>query len=128
MSNGSYFGIANPGGQRGILLIMKTRWRLSPVILGAVLVCGPALAVSQPTTPRQDDSAKQDVKDAGHAPKDATKDTAHDVKKGTTKAYQATKHGTKKVWHKTKDTTEGAVHGAKEGARDGSKDDAKKPE
>src|ERR1700691_6082721 len=110
--------ILHPGGGTGILLFMKTRWQISPVILGAVLVCGPALAVSQPTTPRQDDSAKQDVKDAGHATKDAAKDTGHDVKKGTTKAYHATKHGTKKAWHKTKDTTGGAVHGAKEGARD----------
>lgn len=96
---------------------MKLNRKVSALFLGAVLVSGPALVSSQPTTPRQDDGAKADLKEAGHATKNAAKDTAHGVKKGTKKAYHATKNGTKKVWHKTKSTTEGAAHGAKEGAK-----------
>ena len=95
---------------------MRTKWQLSPFFLGAVLVCGPALGWSQPSSPSQDSGAKQDMKNAGHETKSAAKDIGHGVKKGTKKAYHATKRTTKKVWHKTKDTTKGAVDGGKEGA------------
>ena len=94
---------------------MKTKRQLSALIFGAALVCGPALAWSQP--PSQDSGAKQDMKDAGHESKDAVRDTGRGVDHGTKKAYRKTKHGTKKAWHKTKDTTTGAVDGGKEGAR-----------
>jgi len=59
------------------------------------------------------DSAKQDVKDAGHETKQAAQDvgratkktakkTGHTVKKGTNKAAQKTEQGAKKVEDKTK--------------------------
>lgn len=40
------------------------------------------------------DGAKQDLKNAGHATKEAAKDTGSAVKKGTVKGAKATKHGT----------------------------------
>jgi hypothetical protein len=85
---------------------MRTKWQLLAFFLGAVLVCGPALVWSQPSSRSQDSGAKQDMKDAGYG-----------VKQGTKKTYHKTKHGTKKAWHKTKDTTTGAANGAKEGAK-----------
>ena len=96
---------------------MRTKWQLSALFLGAVLVCGPALGWSQPSSPSQDSGAKQDMKDAGHESKDAAKDAGHGVKQGTKKGYHKTKQGTKKAYHKTKDTTTGAANGAKEGAK-----------
>ena len=96
---------------------MKTKRQLSALFLVTALVCGPALAFSQPSNPAQDSGAKQDMKDAGHDTKDAAKDAGHGVKQGTKKAYHKTKHTTKKVWHKTEDTTKGAVNGGKEGAK-----------
>ena len=117
---------------------MQTQRTLTAKFLGAALVMASALGWSQPYSPTQDTSAKQDVKAAGHDAKDAAKDTGHAVKKGTVKAAHATEngtkkvanateqdtkkaahataHGTKKVWNKTKSTTKGAVSGAKEGA------------
>ena len=96
---------------------MRTKWQLSAFFLGFVLVCGPALVWSQPSSPSQDSGANQDMKDAGHESKDADKDAGHGVKQGTKKAYHKTKHGTKKAWRKAKDTTTGAANGAKEGAK-----------
>jgi hypothetical protein len=96
---------------------MRTKSQLSAFFLGAVLVCGPALGSSQPSSPSQDSGAKQDMKDAGHESKDAAKDAGRGVKQGTKKAYHKTKHGTKEAYHKTKDTTTGAAKGAKEGAK-----------
>lgn len=96
---------------------MRTKWQLSALFLGAVVVCGPALGWGQPFSASQDSGAKQDMKDAGHETKDAAKDAGRGVKRGTKKAYHKTKHETKKAWHKTKDTTEGAVDGGKEGAK-----------
>jgi hypothetical protein len=95
---------------------MKKKFQLSAIVLGAALACAPSLGWSQPFVPGQD-SAKQDMKDAGHDTKNAAKDAGHGVKKGTKKGYNKTKHGTKKAWHKTKSTTKGAVNGAKQGAR-----------
>jgi hypothetical protein len=89
---------------------------LPSLFLGAALAVTPALGWSQQTT--TDQSAKQDMKDAGHETKDAAKDAGHGVKKGTKKAYNKTKNGTKKGWDKTKNTTKGAVNGAKEGAHE----------
>lgn len=95
---------------------MQTQRTLTAKLLGAALVMASALGWSQPYSPTQDNSVKQDVKVAGHDTKDAAKDTGHAVKTGTVKAAHATAHGTKKVWKKTKSTTKGAVHGAREGA------------
>jgi len=96
---------------------MRTNRQLFVALLAAGLVCTPALGFGQPSTPTQDNGAKQDMKDAGHETKDAAKDAGRGVKQGTKKTYHSTKHGTKKAWHKTKNTTEGAVGGAKEGAK-----------
>ena len=90
---------------------MNMRRHSVAFLLGAVLASAPALAWSQ-------DSAKQDMKAAGHETKNAAKDAAHGTKKGTEKAYNSTKRGTKKAWHKTKNTTKGAVEGGKEGAHE----------
>ena len=112
-----HLGTAGWAGERIIFLSMRTKWQFSAFVVGAVLVCGPALGWGQSSYPSQDSGAKQDMKDAGHESKDAAKDAGHGVKRGTKKAYHKTKHETKKAWHKTKDTTEGAVNGAKEGAK-----------
>jgi hypothetical protein len=92
--------------RKGGFLYMKTKWQLSALFLGAVLVCGPAVVWSQQSSTSQDSGVKQDTKDAGHS-----------VKQGTKKVYHKAKHGAKKAWHKTKNTTTGAVEGTKEGAK-----------
>ncbi len=55
------------------------------------------------------DSAKQDMKDAGHETKQAAKDVGHGTAKATKKTGRAIKHGTKKVVH-------GAASGTEKGA------------
>jgi hypothetical protein len=97
---------------------LQMTW-LTRAALFSALICGPALAFSQPSVPSQDrdSGAKQDMKDAGHDTKDAAKDAGHGVQHGTKKVYHKTKHSTKKAWHKTRDTTEGAANGAREGAK-----------
>ena len=107
---------ANSWARAGIPLCMKTKWQFPAILLGAVLTCGPALGWSESTTV-QENSAKQDMKDAGHESKNAAKDVGHGTKQGTKKVYHSTKRGTKKAWHKTKNTTNGTVNGAKEGAK-----------
>ena len=75
--------------------------------LGAVLLALSALGFAQATdtTTPQDNSAKQDMKDAGHDTKMAAKKSGHAVKKGTKKAAhktaKTTKHGAQKVEDKT---------------------------
>jgi hypothetical protein len=95
---------------------MKMKCQFRAVLLGAVLTCGPALGWSSPT-PVQENSAKQDMKDAGHETKNAAKDAGRGTKQGTKKVYRSTKRGTKKAWNKTKNTTKGAANGAREGAK-----------
>ena len=96
---------------------MKTTRQVSAFLLGAALVFAPALGFSQDSTPRQDNSAKQNMKDAGHDTRNAAKDAGEGTKQGTRRAYHKTKAGTKKAWHKTRNTTTGAVNGGKEGAK-----------
>jgi hypothetical protein len=78
--------------------------------LGFLLVGG--LVALGPATLRAQDSAKQDIKDAGHETKEAAKDTGratkktakkagHEVKKGTNKAATKTEEGADKVREKT---------------------------
>jgi hypothetical protein len=99
------------------LLGMRRNWlSISTLLLGAALLCVPASAWSQQTT-SSSNSAKQDMKDAGHHTKDAAKDAGRGVKNGSKKAYNKTKHGTRKAWNKTKSTTKGAANGAKQGAQ-----------
>jgi hypothetical protein len=47
------------------------------------------------------DSAKQDMKDAGHEAKEAAKDTGHATKKAAKKTGNEVKKGTHKAAHKT---------------------------
>jgi hypothetical protein len=49
------------------------------------------------------DSAKQDMKDAGHEAKQAAKDTGRATKKTAKKTGQAAKEGTHKAAHKTEE-------------------------
>jgi Ni/Co efflux regulator RcnB len=52
------------------------------------------------------DSAKQDIKDAGHDSKEAAKDVGHGTVTATKKTGKAIKHGTKKVVHAAASGTE----------------------
>ena len=76
------------------------------------------------------DTAKQDMKDAGSDTKNAVKKTGHGIAKGTKtaatktkdgteKAAKATKNGTVKAYDKTKDGTKKVVHGAAKGTAKG---------
>jgi len=56
------------------------------------------------------DSAKQDMKDAGHETKNAAKDVGHATKKTVKKTGHTVKKGTKKATHK-------AAHKTEEGAQ-----------
>jgi hypothetical protein len=49
------------------------------------------------------DTAKQDMKDAGHEAKQAAKDTGHATKKTAKKAGHKVKKGTNKAAHKTEE-------------------------
>jgi hypothetical protein len=53
-----------------------------------------------------DQSTKQDMKDAGHSTAQATKNTAHKVKKATKTGAHKTAHATKKAAQKAEDKTE----------------------
>jgi hypothetical protein len=91
---------------------MKMKRKVSSLLLGAALACGPAVAFSQQPYPGEDHTAKQDMKNAGHESKQAAKDAGQGVKHGAQKAKRHTKRG----WHRTKNATTGAVNGAREGA------------
>jgi hypothetical protein len=80
--------------------MIATTGRLLVVGLTIGLGCGMAYA--------QD--AGQDMKDAGHATKEAAKDTADATKTATKKVYHKTKHVTKKAYHKTADAAKTATH------------------
>ena len=75
--------------------------------LGAIVLALSTFGFSQvtDTTTPHDDSAKQDMKDAGHDAKMGAKHTGHAVKKGSKKAAhktaKTTKHGAQKVEDKT---------------------------
>jgi gas vesicle protein len=63
------------------------------------------LAVALVSGPAYGQEAGQDVKDAGHATKDAAVDTGH----ATKDAAKDTGHATKRVYHKTKRVTKRAA-------------------
>jgi hypothetical protein len=77
---------------------------------GRVLLAS-ALALTLSTTAAYA-QAGQDMKDAGHATKDAAIDTGH----ATKVVAHKTAHGTKKVYHKTAHGTKVAAHKTGEGA------------
>ena len=75
------------------------------IFLFAALV-GSSFALLQS---QEDQSAKQDMKDAGHATKNAAKDTGRATKKTAKKTGHAVKRTTKKATYKTaQKTKEGA--------------------
>jgi hypothetical protein len=92
---------------------MTTRLRIPTLLFSVALLGIPAWAYSLPIQ----DTAKQDMKNAGTDTKNAAKSAGSGVKKGTKKTYDKTKAGTKKAATKTKNTTKGAVDGAKAGAK-----------
>ncbi len=73
----------------------------------ALLIALAGTSVALPVQP--DDTAKQDVKDAGHSTKDAAKDTGRATKKGAKATGHAITHTSKKIAHKgAQKTGEGA--------------------
>ncbi|MGB7133944.1 MAG: hypothetical protein WBD46_01560 [Acidobacteriaceae bacterium] len=93
---------------------MRRKPALITALFGAALMLTPVGAFASPAP----QSAKQDMKDAGHDTKDGAKDAGKGIKKGTKKTYHTSKKDTKKAWHKTKNTTKGAVDGGKQGAKE----------
>jgi hypothetical protein len=84
-------------------------------IAGYVLTAAIAVALGSGAGFAQD--AGRDMKDAGHATKDAavdtghaTKDAAKDTGHATRRVYHKTKHGTRVAAHKTADASKTATH------------------
>ncbi len=71
--------------------------KLSSLALGAALSLS---AITPLALAQTDNSAKQDMKNAGSDTKSATKSAGRGISKGTKKAYHKTKKGTKKAYHK----------------------------
>jgi hypothetical protein len=105
----------NSYGLGAIPFFMRKGMRWMAGVLGAALILAPGCVGVQA---QSDNSAKQDMKNAGHDTKQGAKDAGNGVKKGTKSAYHSTKKGTEKAYHKTKSTTKGAVQGGKEGAKE----------
>jgi hypothetical protein len=68
----------------------------------AVALAGTAVG----STSQYEQSPKQDMKDAGHATKNAAKDTGRATKKTARKTGHAVKRTTKRAAHKTADKTQ----------------------
>ncbi len=77
---------------------MQSKWMMRALLAGAVALgmCGTVVA---------QETAKQEMKDAGHDTKAAVKHTGHGIKKGTKHAYHKTKHGVHKGAEKVEDKT-----------------------
>jgi hypothetical protein len=105
---------ATQRGAEAIPLSMKRTRRSMTALLGVALMVSPAFLVPGAAMAQ---TAKQDMKNAGHDTKNGAEDAGRGVKKGTKKGYHKTKRGTKKAWHKTKNTTKGAVRGGENGAK-----------
>jgi hypothetical protein len=99
------------GYKRRSFLRGKGRVKMSlrkhaPVWILAVAMVGTTFGVAETA---QEQSPKQDMKDAGHATKSAAKDTGRATKKTAKNTGHAVKHGTKKAANKTaQKTREGA--------------------
>lgn len=87
------------------------RNRMGTFVVTAALVMGGAAPAVLAQT------AGQDMKDAGHATKDAAKDTGDGVAKGTKKVWHGTKKGTSKAYDKTKEGTEEGYDKTKAGTK-----------
>jgi hypothetical protein len=71
-----------------------------------MIVLGCALTLAWSGMPRAQDSAKQDMKDAGHDTKSAAKHTGRAVKKTAKKATHKAAHKTRKAAGKVEQKTE----------------------
>lgn len=91
---------------------MKNSRRYS-LFLSCVMACGLPVALTAQNT------ASQDMHQAGQDTKTAAKDTGSAVKKGSTKTYHATKKGATVVADKTKEGTTTGYDKTKEGATKG---------
>lgn len=78
---------------------MQSKFMMRALLAGAVAVgmCGTVIA---------QETAKQEMKDAGTDTKNAAKHTGSGIKKGTKHAYHKTKHGVHKVAAKADEKTE----------------------
>jgi hypothetical protein len=76
--------------------------KFAPALFLAVALAGTAVG----NTLRDEQSPKQDMKDAGHATKNAAKDTGRATKKTAKTTGHAVKHTTKRAAHKTADKTQ----------------------
>lgn len=94
---------------------MKQKFLWSSAVLGAALMLAPGCV---PLRAQSNNSAKQDMKQAGHDTKQGAKDAGNGVKKGSKSTYHTSKKDTKKAWDKTKNTTKGAVKCGKQGAKE----------
>jgi len=77
---------------------MQSKWIMRAVLAGAVAV-GPTVPVIAQET------AKQDMKTAGHDTKEAAKATGRGVKKGTKTTYHKSKQGVHKAANKVSEKT-----------------------
>ena len=96
---------------------MMKRFLWSDVLLGSgrCVALGLCMVSSLGVVSAYAQSAGQDMRNAGHATKDAAKDTAHGVKRGSETAYHKTAHGTTKAYHKTAHGTKKAYHATAHG-------------
>ena len=84
--------------------------KVAIVLLAGALCFGTAAVAQDTTTSSSDSTVKTDMKDAGHATKDASKDVGHATATGAKDVGHATATGAKKVGHATKTTTKKVVH------------------
>lgn len=77
---------------------MQNKWMMRAVLAGAIAtgMCGTGIA---------QETAKQEIKDAGSDTKAAAKHTGRGIKKGTKHAYHKTKHGVHRTAEKVEDKT-----------------------
>jgi Ni/Co efflux regulator RcnB len=84
---------------KGVLSMSLRKY--APAVLLAVALAGSALG----TAAQDNQSPKQDMKDAGHATKDAAKDTGRATKKTAKRTGHAVKRTSKKAANKTAEKT-----------------------
>ena len=80
--------------------------KIYTLMLVTVLAGGVWAQTATTTTPGTDQSAKQDMKDAGHDTKVAAKKTGHAVKKTSKTAVHKSAHATKKAANKVENKTD----------------------
>jgi hypothetical protein len=79
--------------------------KYAPALFLTVALAGATFGTVE-SAPQEEQSPKQDMKDAGHATKNAAKDTGRATKKTAKKTGHAVKHGTKKAVNKTAEKTQ----------------------